>query len=139
MGCYKDGAVRRANNCQDGTAFEPRRVISTRLMGGTVAAVVKIGYGYSHLTRHWVPLQGQGERWSLDDDGLVVERRRKRTKGCVCPSDEEAMTQMAHHDAFKHFLAFEENADRTIGTPKMHEYGSCHWVDFGRTKRKLVD
>ena len=139
VGCYKDGAVRRANNCQDGTAFEPRRVISTRLMGGTVAAVVKIGYGYSHLTRYWVPLQGQGERWSLDDDGLVVERRRKRAKGCVCPSDEEAMTQMAHHDALKRFLAFEENADRTIGTPKMHEYGSCHWVDFGRTKRKLVD
>jgi hypothetical protein len=141
MGCYKDGAVRRANNCQDGTAYEPRRVISTRLMGGTVESVARINNAMGYLTRRWVPLQGQGEDWSLDDDGLVAVKRGKRVKGCVCPSDEEALTQLAHDDSFKAFLAFEENADPTIGTPKMHEYGSCHWVDFGRTetRRKLVD
>ena len=141
VGCYKNGAARRANNCQDGTAFEPRRVISTRLMGGTAEAVARINNAIGYLTRRWVPLRDQGEDWTLDDDGLVSVRKGKRLKGCVCPSDEEALTQLAHEDAFKQFLAFEENADPTIGAPKMHEYGSCHWVDFGRgsKKRKLVD
>jgi len=141
VGCYKDGAARRANNCQEGTAYEPRRVISTRLMGGTVDAIAKMNNAIGFLTRRWVPLRDRGQYWTLDDNGLVAMKPGMRAKGCVCPTDEEALTQLAHEDPFKHYFAFEENADPTIGVAKQNEYGTCHWVDFGLTdeKRKLVD
>jgi len=142
--CHRDGDVPRDDNCQEGTAISPRRVFNGRIVGGRRKTINNYNWSVRYFLRKWVPLKGRNHEWTLDENGVVSWKiANNLVKGCVCPSDEELYTQMAHvvHGGFAMSFAFENIASSTAPTPRVvgEEYGTCAWVEFGHRLGRLLE
>jgi hypothetical protein len=142
--CYRNGDVPRDDNCQEGSTRSPRRVFKGRIVGGRRKTIDNFNWSVRYFLRKWVPLQGRNREWTLDENGIVSWKvSNNRVKGCVCPSDEELFTQMAHvvHGGFAMTFAFERAASRSAPTPSVvdKEYGTCAWVDFNHRLGQILE
>ena len=142
--CYRNGDVPRDDNCQEGSTRSPRRVFKGRIVGGRRKTIDNFNWSVRYFLRKWVPLQGRNREWTLDENGIVSWKiANNRVKGCVCPSDEELFTQMAHvvHGGFAMTFAFERAASRSAPTPSVvdKEYGTCAWVDFNHRLGQILE
>lgn len=138
--CYKDGDVVRSNNCQEGTMMAPRRVFNMRVFGGTVEAIEKMRLGFGYFASLLVPMKHSIQDWTINKDGVVQFKKFPNGLGCVCPSDEEVLTQWAHSKGWTaDHLAFEKNVLADAATPHANEYGTCNWVDFKSGRGTLLD
>ena len=138
--CYKDGEVERANNCQEGVMISPRRVVNMRVFGGTTEAIQAVRLGMGYFTSLLVPLKHSFQDWTINNQGLVQFKKFPNGLGCVCPSDEEVITQMAHSRGWSaDHLAFEKNVLKDRAKPHANEYGTCSWVDFQSGRGTLLE
>ena len=74
--------------------------------------------------------------WTLDENGIVSWKiANNRVKGCVCPSDEELFTQMAHvvHGGFAMTFAFERARRRR------HAASSTRNTERARGSTSIID
>jgi hypothetical protein len=138
--CYKDGSVARENNCDDGAMVSPRRVVSTRVFGGSKEAVYAINFHVMFYFSNFAPYGTRLQQWTLNKDKIPVKKDPKTGEvtdrlGCLCPSDEEVLTQMIHYQAFLRAFAFLEKDEES---PIANEYSSCSWVQW-QNGRNLVD
>jgi hypothetical protein len=142
--CHRNGDVPRDDNCQEGAAKSPRRVFNGRVVGGRRKTINSYNWSVRYFLRKWVPLKGRNYEWTLDRKGIVSWKPANNlVKGCVCPSDEEVYTQMAHviHGGFARAFAFEAVASSTAPTPRVvgEEYGTCAWVKFRHNLGRLLE
>ena len=142
--CYRNGDVPRDDNCQEGSTRSPRRVFKGRIIGGRRKTVDNFNWSVRYFLRKWVPLRGRNREWTLDENGVVSWKiANNKVKGCVCPSEEELFTQMAHtvHGRFAMSFAFARAASRSVPTPSVvdKEYGTCAWVDFNHRLGQILE
>jgi len=79
------------------------------------------------------------DEWSLRRDKSLGRKKNNGMLhpqyGCLCPSDEEVMTQMMHIPQWRvMFATVSENED----VPANHTYPTCGWVTLSEGD-KLVD
>ena len=137
--CYPDGNSPRVDNCDDRAMSVPRRVVKSRVFGGRTNAVTLFNYHASYYLRKYVPLATKLDEWSLRRDKSLGRKKNNGMLhpqyGCLCPSDEEVMTQMMHIPQWRvMFATVSENED----VPANHTYPTCGWVTLSEGD-KLVD
>lgn len=123
--CHKDGRAHRADNCQVGVQHSPIRVYTTRVMGGSAAAVRKLADAMEEYFDDHVPTRVTREdKFGVNSEGLVYNME-KNTLGCVCPSDEEVLSEMSHIEKFSNLFAMREASSQAV-LPG----ATCGWVEF---------
>lgn len=137
--CYPDGNSPRIDNCDDRAMTVPRRVVRSRVFGGRVDAISFFNYHASYYLRKYVPLANRLDEWSLRKDKSLGRKKLNGQLhpeyGCLCPSDEEVMTQMMHIPQWRRmFATVAEGED----IPANHTYPTCGWVTLSGGE-KLVD
>lgn len=137
--CYPDGDSPRIDNCDDRAMTVPRRVVRSRVFGGRSDAVTLFNYHAGYYLRKYVPLASTLDDWSLRRDKSLGRKKNNGQlhpqHGCLCPSDEEVMTQMMHIPQWRiMFATIAEGEDM----PANHTYPTCGWVTLSEGQ-KLVD
>jgi len=137
--CYPDGNSPRVDNCDDRAMTVPRRVVRSRVFGGRADAITLFNYHARYYLRKYVPLAARLDEWSLRRDKSLGRKKLNGQLhpqyGCLCPSDEEVMTQMIHIPQWRvMFATVAEGEDM----PANHTYPTCGWVTLSEGE-KLVD
>ena len=126
IGCRRSADVERSNNCQAGVQKSPIRPYLTRVMGGSNHAVRAFADAMDTFMNEFVPLRKKNEAYhfSINDDG-VVENAVTKGLGCVCPSDEEVLSEMAHREEYAELFAM-----RPADKPGKLRGATCGWVQW---------
>jgi len=126
IGCRRSATIERSNNCQAGVQKSPIRPYLTRIMGGSVDAVRALAEAMDTFMNEFVPLRKPDDSYhfSINDDG-IVENAVTKQPGCVCPSDEEVLSEMAHRDEYANLFAM-----RDADAQGKLSGASCGWVQW---------
>jgi len=126
--CRRDGSILRDNNCQIGVQKSPIRPFVSKIMGGSMSAVRTLHTALNEFLDEFVPLRREdGEEYHFTVDktnGLLVNTLTKKS-GCVCPSDEEILSEMAHDERYAALFA-------TRGADESGKLrgATCGWVEW---------
>jgi hypothetical protein len=95
-------------------------------MGGSVDAVRALAEAMDTFMNEFVPLRKPDDSYhfSINDDG-IVENAVTKQPGCVCPSDEEVLSEMAHRDEYANLFAM-----RDADAQGKLSGASCGWVQW---------